>query len=129
MKRVLCIALLSVVSASSIAHGEWSEPFLALGLAQDSCGAFLGAVADEQKARPPNAKPNMAYSHQYVGYVHFTNGFLTGASYADAGPRRSIGQATDTAGRMTWLENFCRSHPLAAYVSALVALRSYLESR
>ena|SRR6185437_5867851 len=91
------------------------DPFTQIGLANNSCGAFLEAMDGERKARPPNASPDGVYSQRYGGYLDFVDGFITGANYADDVPHRMIGQGTDHAGRMQWLENYCRRYPLSLY--------------
>jgi hypothetical protein len=104
------------------------EPFTIIGIARNSCGNFLEALDGERKARPPNADPDGIYTQRYGGYLDFADGFLTGANYADNPPNRMIGQGNDHAGRMAWLENYCRRYPLISYGSALYALRKQLES-
>jgi hypothetical protein len=98
-----------------------------IGLALSSCGAFLDAMEGERKARPPNASPDGIYSQKYGGFLDFADGFLAGASYADTTPNRMIGRETDHAGRMAWLENYCRRDPLMSYGSAVFELRKHLE--
>jgi hypothetical protein len=110
-------------------NGKSNEPFISFGLAWTSCGAFLEAMEGERRARPQNAVPDAIYSQRYGGYLDFADGFLTGANYAAATPNRTIGQANDHAGRMAWLENYCRQDPVGTYIRALLALREHLEAR
>lgn len=81
----------------------------------------------ERRARPPSANPDAIYSQPYGGYLDFTDGFLSGANYTDDFPNRMTGQGTDHAGRMAWLENYCRANPLSYYGPALIELRKHLE--
>jgi hypothetical protein len=34
-----------------------------------------------------------------------------------------VGASSDVSGRMAWLENFCRAHPLDMFVAGLLHLR------
>lgn len=127
MRRALHIGLALASFALPIAaRGDFKDPLTIIGLARSSCGEYLLAVEGEKKARPPNANPDATYSSHYGGYVDYADGFLTGANFGDTTPRRMIGQGGDRAGRMAWLENYCRTNPLANFGGALIALREYL---
>jgi len=39
---------------------------------------------------------------------------------------RNVGKNTDRAGRMAWLKNYCRNHPLDQNITAVIELRKYL---
>jgi hypothetical protein len=52
---------------------------------------------------------------------------MTGANSDETPPNRMIGQESDHAGRMAWLENYCRNDPLMSYGSAVFALRKHFE--
>jgi hypothetical protein len=127
--------LLAAVAASipaKAADDRLKDRSLVIGRGSDSCGQYLLAVEGEKKARPLNPNPGAAnssqypvYSTEYGVYLEFTDGFLTGANSADA-TRRFIGQETEHAGRMVWLENYCRANPVLPFIGALIELREYL---
>jgi hypothetical protein len=98
------------------------------GAGTESCGKFILAVDGERRARPPNSNPDIAYTVQFGMFMDFADGFLTGFNYAGE-VRSTVGAKTDHAGRMVWVENYCRTNPIAKYRTALVALRDYLASR
>lgn len=102
--------------------------FLALGQGQASCGEFLRAVEGERQARVPSDPINSYRYPIYGQYVNFADGFITGANWVGSGAGM-LGEGTDHAGRMAWLENYCRQHPLNSYVSALIGLKASLGSR
>jgi anaerobic selenocysteine-containing dehydrogenase len=52
---------------------------------------------------------------------------VASANYSDTQPNRMIGQDSDHAGRMAWLENYCHRDPLSSYGHAVFALRKHLE--
>src|SRR3954468_18065661 len=118
MRRVSCVVVLYLSVCVGVYNAEADdkvqEPFTMIGLAANTCGAFLEAVVGERKARPPNANPDGIYTQAYGGYLDFADGFLSGANYADTVPNRMIGQGNDHAGRMVWLENYCRQSPLSS---------------
>jgi hypothetical protein len=99
--------------------------FLAVGEGQASCGEFLQAVEGERRARMPGDPAETYRTPDYGKYLNFADGFITGANFTDL-RWRMLGQSSDHAGRMTWLENYCRKNPLDAYVTALIELRTFL---
>jgi len=84
----------------NVAWSDFKDPLTIIGLARNSCGEYLLSVETEKKARPPDGNPDATFSSHYGGYVDFADGFLTGANFGDATPRRMIGQGSDHAGRM-----------------------------
>jgi hypothetical protein len=121
--------MLAFLASPSAAWGDDrvdAQPVLFFGLARTSCGEYLQAIEGEKKARPSNANPDAIYTSHYGGYLDFTDGFLIGANFADASSRRMIGQGSDHAGRMAWLENYCRVNPLGTFLVALFKLRENL---
>jgi hypothetical protein len=132
MNRVLWMAVLFSfvgIAGAAGAKDKDDEPFSGFGLTTTSCGVFLEAMEGERKARPPNANPDGIYSEKYGGYLDFLDGFMTGSNYADDPPNRMIGRGSDHAGRMAWIENYCRANPLSPYGSAVIELRRHLEGR
>jgi hypothetical protein len=100
LRVLVCCGLFSVADAAW-ADDKDQQPFTMIGIALNSCGAFLEAMQGERKARPPNADPETIYTQRYGGYLDFTDGFISGANYADSAPYRMIGPGNaDHAGRM-----------------------------
>lgn len=128
--RVFTIVFMASALAVISPHAALGQKpsFWALGQGQASCGEFLRAVEGERQARMPSDPPNSYRYPNYGQYVNFADGFITGSNWAGNGAAM-LGEGTDHAGRMAWLENYCRQHPLDSYVSALVSLRASLGSR
>jgi hypothetical protein len=105
--------------------------FWVLGVGGSSCGEYLHSREEELKARPVNPEQDAVYSMNYLAFSSYANGFLTGTNIksiqpTDGSVERLVGQSSDGYGRMLWLENYCREHPLDNYLSALMMLRKYL---
>jgi hypothetical protein len=111
-------------------------PIFIYGRGQDSCEQFMQAAGNEHKARPPNAEVNVIYTPYYAAYQDYAQGFLSGANWvwglqgndknARIGPNGPKDYFTD---EMTWLENYCRAHPLDGYGGALIHLRNALAAK
>jgi hypothetical protein len=125
--RAFVLLFLFCMASDARADDRDKEPFTMIGLATDSCGAFLQAMEGERKARLATASPDDIYTRKYGGYLDFADGFISGANYSDTQPNRMIGQDSDHAGRMAWLENYCHRDPLSSYGHAVFALRKHLE--
>ena len=41
----------------------------------------------------------------------------------------SIGDSTDTLGRMAWIENYCRTYPREKFFNALLSFRNFLKDQ
>jgi hypothetical protein len=117
------IAVLLLTMFHPEARGE-GAPFFTFWPGLSSCGEYLLAVEGEQKARPVYPEPHAIYSMDYLGFVTFANGYLTGSNWAAA--ESEVGQRSDNAGRMVWLETYCRRNPLHRFAIALIKLREYL---
>lgn len=101
------------------------------GAAAASCGEYLEAATSERTNRPPGASAGFIYDRGFQDYAGTANGFLSGANWmaAVAGMPdvdRNAGQTTDIWGRMGWLENYCRAHPLDKFIIALTKLHESL---
>jgi hypothetical protein len=101
------------------------EAFFSLGEGPSSCGEFLRSADAERKRRPANASPTDIYDINFGAFTAYAEGFLTGSNYSDP-IEGGVGEHTDQNGRMAWLENYCRGHPLDTYVKALMELRKFL---
>lgn len=101
------------------------EAFFSLGNGTSSCGDFLRSADAERKRRPANARSDVIYDTNFLGFAAFADGFLSGTNYSDPS-ERGAGEHTDLNGRMAWLENYCRNHPLDPYIFALGELRKFL---
>ena len=99
--------------------------FFNFGEGEASCGEFLQAAEAERKERPPTARPTEVYNRDYLAFLMFADGFLTGANMWDT-THPYLGKETDTQGRMAWIENYCRAKPLDKFSYAVIGLRVYL---
>jgi hypothetical protein len=124
--RAGLLLVLVTVPIPTKADDRANERITIIGVGSRSCGQYLQAAKGEKNVRPPDANPDAAYSSHYGEYVDFTDGFLSGANFADVTPGRMVGHGSDHAGRMAWLENDCRANPVMAFVGALFKLREYL---
>jgi hypothetical protein len=113
----------SVSAAQSVAPQD--QPLITFGEGLASCGVYVEAITAERKAKQPGDSPNGFRTSYYGSFMSFADGFITGSNYSDL-DHRLVGENTDIAGRMTWLENYCRSNPLNGFVAAVVALRKFL---
>jgi hypothetical protein len=125
-KAARAILACFLVGASPASWADATDVMLVIGMGNNGCGPYLQAVEGERKARPVGADAEQVYSASYAAYVDFADGFLSGANNIDAFPRRMVGASTSRAGRMLWIENYCRAQPLARFGGALLALRAYL---
>jgi hypothetical protein len=99
--------------------------YRSFGKGMASCGEFLQAAEAERKARPPTARSTEVYNRDYLAFLMFADGFLTGANVWDI-THSELGKETDTQGRMAWIENYCRANPLDHFSNAVIGLRGYL---
>ena len=106
-------------------YASSKEAFMSLGVGLSSCGEFLRSADAERKRRPANASPNAIYDINFAGFANYADGFLSGTNYSDP-IEGGVAEHTDLNGRMAWLENYCRNHPLDTYVKAVMELRKYL---
>jgi hypothetical protein len=124
--RLWAAVLISIPCASAI-HLAFAQQVSAwiTGTSTASCGEYVQAAEAERRARPQGAKLNAVYDRGFQAFVDSTEGFLSGANYMDSADR-TAGQGTETWGRMQWLENYCRAHPLDSFFTAETQLRQYL---
>jgi hypothetical protein len=95
------------------------------GEANATCGEYVQSIESERKSRPPTAKPTQVYDRSFMVFAGVVDGFLTAENFEN--PNVTVVSA-DLWGRMMWLENYCRGHPLEAFPHAIRQLRTYLES-
>jgi hypothetical protein len=117
------VAILVSTTLAGEAKGEDKE-FFVLSTGVTSCGEFLRAIEEERKARPVHPAAQSLYSMNYLSFMSYADGYLSGANWAAS--ESLAGQHSDWAGRMAWLENYCRRNPLDNYIAALIKLRGYL---
>jgi hypothetical protein len=118
---IIAVLLLKMFGAEARSEGG---TFVTLWPGATSCGEYLLAVEGERKARPVHPEPDSIYSMDYLSFVTFANGYLTGSN--SAATESKVGQQSDPVGRMVWLENYCRRNPLHRFAIALIKLREYL---
>ena len=112
---------MSLFAGSSL-YEHANSGFVVAGEAGRSCGQYIQAADAERAARPADAVPGMRYTALYVIFVGVTDGFLTGVNYIDR-ERSQLGKLSDAHSRMTWLEDYCKTHPAASFIEALQYLR------
>jgi hypothetical protein len=126
-----------IIAISTVVSGKAQAPlaFLNFGYGQTSCGQFLRAVEEKNKVRPSNANPITVYTTNYVGYLNYTMGFITGANF-EAGQFNNpedakIGSGIHDywAGAVVLLENYCHQQPLEKFVGAVIYLRTTLTAQ
>lgn len=117
--------ILTVVLTAIPSYAESKKDFIAFGEGISSCGKFLRSADAERKRRPANAAVTDIYDINFAAFASFADGFLVGTNYADP-IEAEVGEHTDQDGRMAWLENYCRNHPLDTYIKALMELRKFL---
>jgi hypothetical protein len=81
-----------------------------------SCGAWTSA----------RAHPGDMVSAQYEMWVH---GLLSGLNLAQVETRGDVLIQTDSQGALSWIDQYCRNHPLDAATVAVMALDKELERR
>jgi len=86
--------------------------YIAMGLANHSCGKFTSAVDKGNNAE------NWAEWNKYRNY---TNGFISGLNLALENTLDLLGN-TDMSGAMAFLEKHCRENPLVTYGNAIDTL-------
>lgn len=123
---LVLIFSITIAPRALAADGQGHQYMAMFGIGNNSCAQYLQAAESERRARPSSANPDAIYSADYGSYVDFADGFLTGANSTSLAPNLLVGLDSDHPGRMAWLENYCRNNPLGYYVSALMALRTYL---
>jgi hypothetical protein len=128
MMRYFLPILFALVWPASLTSAVAQTTMWAVGEVNSSCGQYVQAADGERKARPPGAAFNLIYDRNYDAFMNATDGFLTGANAHDS-VHATAGEGTDAQGRMSWLENYCRSHPLDKFIEALFAFRTDLISR
>jgi hypothetical protein len=124
-RELRCLGLFVFVSVFCPTLAFPQVTFFNFGEGTASCREFLQAAEAERKARPPTARPTEVYNRDYGAFVHFADGFLTGANMWDT-THPYLGKGTDTQGRMAWIENYCRAKPLDEFTHAVIGLRVYL---
>jgi hypothetical protein len=120
---IVFIACLLSARAAVPAEGG---SFTVFGEGLRSCGEYIEATEAEKKLRPPTAQPDAVYSRDFQSFVDFTDGYLSGANSKDVAQYGRLAEGTDHAGRMAWLQNYCRTHPIDGFIKALIRLRQYL---
>jgi hypothetical protein len=69
---------------------------------------------------------DLKHLRDFQSFADFADGYLSGANSKDVAQYRLLAEGTDHAGRMAWLENYYRTHPIDAFIKALISPRQYL---
>jgi hypothetical protein len=125
--RMRATTIVLALLCELITHKASAQGFWVIGEVDASCGEYIQAADAERRVRPPGARPNTTYNSDYRSFMDVADGFLTGANYIDS-DSRTIGSTSDHAGRMAWLDKYCRDNPLDKFAIALIALRTYLKA-
>ncbi len=129
--RELLLALIVAVFAFSQAEAQGT--YAIYGVGKNSCGMWLDGrdrVAGKS-AVPVSEAGVLAVTRMreqwVIGYV---SAFNLWGPWPEGWPEvRDIGKATDAAGMLVWIDNWCRSNPLEAVGSATEALIGHLRER
>ena len=126
MRYFLRLALMVLVwhcfeSASARAYSTFGD-------GTESCGAYVQA-AEREKMNP--MRPEYVRDRYYIGFTSFANGFISGANMMGmtVGQSGNIGHGSDVDGRMLWLENWCRQHPVSMFTDAVAQLVVFLKNQ
>lgn len=99
------ILFFSLIASAAVALAQ--DTYTVLGPGAISCGEFLKDLERLQS-----------------GDLFWVEGFLTGANAFSTA--QHAGKDTDYEGRKTWMENYCKLHPLDHFVDAAQVLRAEL---
>src|SRR5580700_11252210 len=105
----IVVLVLGLLTAAARGDERDYERAWLIGVGANSCGQYLQSLEDERKVRPSGADQDTFYTFGFETYVNWAEGFLSGANLIDVAPRRMTGGGSDRAGRIIWLENFCRA--------------------
>ena len=105
-----------------------AQPISVIGVGARDCGQYLQAAENERKSRPPAPDPDGFYTIEYLAYVEWLEGFLSGYNTGDSADR-FVGHSATRAAKMAFVENWCRQNPLAGFLGAANALRAELKKR
>ena len=107
--------MVAVGSNASKAQKPDVFPTYFFGQGTASCGDFLRAAENEHQARPANAPPGLLATAAYASYVSWVDGYMSGWNTAATDHTlKRTGQGVSADARTSWLENYCRSHPIDA---------------
>ncbi len=97
-----------VVLSSLFSMGATAQPMV-YGVGSQGCGKYVAAT-DQSKRGAPQAA--------YV-YMTWMSGFVSHASVLDS---TDYFKNSDTESVGLWLENYCRTHPLESFSTAVISL-------
>lgn len=105
-----------------------AQDYIVFGDGTQGCGEYIQAVEREKRNPRLGAYVKDPY---YLGFTSFANGFLSGANMMGGifGADKDLGHATSIEGRMLWLENWCRQHPLSSFTDATGHLVGFLKDQ
>jgi hypothetical protein len=127
MRSALLAAVIALIS-SGCCWGFDKEHYAVFGDGTSSCGEYVKA-ADREKQNP---RSGVTYKDPYyIGFMSFANGFLSGSNMMGGilGSDNDLGHQTSFEGRMLWLDNWCREHPLSMFSDATGHLVGFLKEQ
>lgn len=124
----MAITLSLTFTTPTFAQTAEHHPVFIFGDGLVSCSEFLQKAETERRTRPSSATATQIYDKEYAALIMYADGFLTGANLWDV-QNSSIGDSTDTLGRMAWIENYCRTYPREKFFNALLSFRNFLKDQ
>jgi len=127
MRYRLLVATVALVYCHNSSRAV-AESYATFGEGTQSCGAYVQAAERERRT---GLNPGYINDRNYIGFPSFTNGYLSGANRMAVALGRSgnVASRTDIEGRMIWVENWCRQHPLSMFTDAVSELVDFLNQR
>jgi hypothetical protein len=125
------IASIAVLTGQAHAQNERIQAGT-FGAGGKSCGEFLQAVKAEKAI--PHTDPNSVSTFQYLDFLGYVFGFLSGANWMATVLRQdkyAVGSSIHDqfVGEMAWLQNYCRQNPHDLFVMAMDKLTRTLIAR
>jgi hypothetical protein len=81
LSQLATLSLFILIAMQSMTNAQEPTPLYVIGSGINSCGAYLQAAASERRERPPSAGPDQIYDIEYLGFMEFAAGFLTGVNW------------------------------------------------
>jgi hypothetical protein len=114
------IAALTLTLSAILLPAKAQDKYLLRSPGIESCKSFTDVADAEHKRRPPHAKPDTYYDPEYLAYLGFSLGLISGVNWRTT--NEHVSEKTDTPAIMAWLEHYCREHPTDLYATAVESL-------
>jgi len=114
MKKT-CAFLVITGLSSAPALADSARQLMNVGIGTRTCADFEDAYEENKAGLAPGAPASTISTPLFGALVSFADGFITGHNmYGRQAPM--IGGTA--SGRVRWLDNYCRAHPLANFLQA-----------